>query len=96
MGHMRYLLGLRPHEAPSLAGHLDETENALVGLLGRPLFLSALALVTGGSRERAGAAVPAVAALYRRLADEHAARRRAVGLASDDSPLAAFVGEFSA
>jgi hypothetical protein len=93
IGHMRYLLGKRPHEATSIRDHLDEVENAAVGLLGSPIFLSALALITAGSRSAAGAAVPRVTALYRRFADEHAARRRAAGIASEASPLEAFVRE---
>jgi len=96
IGHMRYLLGQRPHEATALRDHLDEVENAAVGLLGSPLFISSLALVTGGSRAEAGAAVPRVVALYRRFADEHAARRRAAGIASETSPLEAFVRELEA
>jgi len=96
IGHMRYLLGQRPHEATAIRDHLDEVENAAVGLLAAPVFIAALALVTGGSRAEAGAAVPRVASLYRRFADEHAARRRAAGLASDKSPLEAFVRAFEA
>jgi hypothetical protein len=96
IGHMQYLLAQRPHERTSLAGHLDEVENATVGLLAAPVFLSALALVTAGSRDGAGAALPRVVALYRRFADEHAARRRAAGIESDDSPLERFVGELEA
>ncbi|MAG33874.1 MAG: hypothetical protein CL908_23585 [Deltaproteobacteria bacterium] len=96
IGHMEFLLGTRPHEAASLREHLDEVENAAVGLLAAPIFLSSLALVTAGSRDEAGAAVPQVTALYRRFADEHAARRRAAGIASDQSPLEAFVRELEA
>ena len=96
VGHMQYLLSKRPHEAAALSGHLDEVENALVGLLGGSLFISTLALVTAGDRERAGAAVPRVTALYRVMADEHAARRRAAGIASAASPLEAFVRELEA
>ncbi len=91
--HMAYLLDLRPHEAVGLAEHLDEVENALVGLLAAPIFFSATALVTAGSREEASNAIPQVVALYRRFADEHARRRQAAGIASDASPLRAFVGE---
>jgi sensor domain CHASE-containing protein len=75
---------------------LDEVENTVVGLLAAPIFISSLALITGGSRSEAGAAVPQVTALYRRFADEHAARRRAAGIGSEASPLAAFVGELEA
>ena len=95
MGHMRYLLAVRPHEATSLTDHLDEVENEAVGLLGSPLLLSALALVTAGSREAAGAAVDRVAALYALFAREHAQRRAAVGLESEQSPLLAFAREFA-
>jgi hypothetical protein len=93
---MQYLLEQRPHEAVSLGGHLDEVENALVGLLASPIFLSTLALVTAGSRSEAGAAVPQVTALYRQFADEHAERRKAAGIASEESPLEAFVREMEA
>ncbi len=96
IGHMRYLLGIRPHEATSLRNHLDEVENATIGLLGAPIFISSLALITAGSRAGAGAAVPQVTALYRRFADEHAARRAAAGIASEASPLEAFVRELEA
>jgi len=96
IGHMRYLLEQRPHEAIGIAGHLDEVENALVGLLAAPIFISSLALITAGSRKEAGAAVPQVTALYRRFADEHAERRRAAGIASESSPLEAFVQELEA
>jgi len=96
IGHMRYLVAQRPHEATAIRGHLDEVENSAVGLLAAPIFVASLALVTGGSRAEAGAAVPRVALLYRRFADEHAARRRAAGIASDKSPLEAFVREFEA
>lgn len=96
IGHMRYLLGERPHEATAIAGHLDEVENSLIGLLTAPIFIAPLALVTGGSRAEAGAAVPRVAALYRRFAEEHAARRRVAGIASERSPLEAFVRAFEA
>ena len=96
IGHMRYLIGMRPHEATGIGGHLDEVENAAVGLLGAPIFISTLALITAGSRKEAGAAVPRVAALYRRFADEHAARRCAAGIASEASPLEAFVRELEA
>jgi len=73
IGHMRYLLEQRPHEAIGIAGHLDEVENALVGLLAAPIFIS-----------------------NRRFADEHAERRRAAGIASESSPLEAFVQELEA
>lgn len=96
LGHMRYLISKRPHEAEAIRGHLDEVENTAVGLLSAPIFVSTLALLTGGSRAEAAAAIPRVAALYRRFADEHAARRRAAGIASDKSPLEAFVREFEA
>ena len=96
IGHVRYLLGQRPHEAAALSGHLDEVENSLVGLLGGSIFISTLALLTAGTREAAGAAVPEVTALYRRLADEHGARRRAAGIGSESSPLDAFVRELEA
>jgi hypothetical protein len=96
IGHMQYLLERRPHEATSLTGHLDEVENALVGLLAAPIFISTLALITAGSRSKAGAAVPQVTALYRLLSDEHGARRRAAGIASEASPLEAFVREMEA
>jgi hypothetical protein len=96
IGHMRYLLEQRPHEAIGIAGHLDEVENTLVGLLAAPIFISTLALITAGSRNEAGAAVPQVTALYRRFADEHAERRRAAGIASESSPLEAFVRELEA
>ncbi|MBJ19199.1 MAG: hypothetical protein GY910_25440 [bacterium] len=93
IGHIQYLLGQRPHEATSLRDHLDEVESALVGLLAAPIFISTLALITAGSRSEAGNAVPAVTALYRCLADEHGARRRAAGIESESSPLEAFVQE---
>ncbi len=93
IGHMNYLLDQRPHEQTSLSGHLDEAENALVGLLAAPIFISTLALLTAGSRAGASKAIPEVTALYRRFADEHAERRRAAGIASEESPLQAFVRE---
>jgi hypothetical protein len=96
IGHMQYLLELRPHEQTSLSGHLDEVENSAVGLLAAPAMISPLALITAGSRGGAGDAVPQVIALYRRFANEHAARRRAAGIASEDSPLEAFVRELEA
>jgi hypothetical protein len=96
IGHMQYLLERRPHEATSLRGHLDEVENTLVGLLAAPIFISTLALITAGSRSEAGDAVPVVTALYRRLSDEHGARRRAAGIGSEASPLEAFVREMEA
>jgi hypothetical protein len=73
IGHTQYLLAHRPHEATGLVGHLDEVENALIGLLAAPIFVSTLALLTAGNREDAAAAVPRVSALYRRFAAEHAA-----------------------
>ncbi len=94
--HMKYLLAERPHEVTSLVEHLDETENAAVGLLASPIFISTLALITAGSREAAAKGVPNVVALYRRFADEHAARRLAAGIPSNDSPLEAFVRELEA
>jgi hypothetical protein len=96
IGHMRYLLTVRPHEATALAGHLDEVENAAVGLLAEPIFFSALALVTAGSREKAEQAVPRVHDLYRRFAQENQQRRTAAGVASDASPLLGFVRELGA
>ncbi|MCP5059442.1 MAG: hypothetical protein GY937_22285 [bacterium] len=96
IGHMQYLIEQRPHVATGIRDHVDEVENTLVGLLGSPLFFSNLALLTAGSRDEAGAAVPQVTALYRRFADEHAARRRASGIASETSPLEAFVSELEA
>ncbi|MCP3986495.1 MAG: hypothetical protein GY723_19100 [bacterium] len=96
IGHMQYLIEQRPHVATGLRDHLDEVENTLVGLLGSPLFFSNLALLTAGSRSEAGAAVPQVTALFRRFADEHAARRRVSGIASEKSPLEAFVSELEA
>ena len=94
--HMKYLLGERPHEAASLAGHLDEVENSLVGYLASPMCFSAVALVTAGSRKGAADAVPQVTALYRRFSDEHQQRRQAAGIAGDASPLEAFVSELEA
>ena len=96
-GQVRYLLGVRPHEAPGLSEHLDEIENLLVGLLGSPLLFSALALVTGGSRESAASASTDVAGLYARFAREHEARRAATGLLDPDqkSPLAVFAEELA-
>ncbi|MFQ5512930.1 MAG: hypothetical protein ACE5FG_00720 [Myxococcota bacterium] len=91
MGHVRYLLEARPHEAVGLGAHLDEVENAALGLLGAPLFFSALALVTAGERKRAPDAVPRIAALYGRFVEEHQGRRRAVGLGGGASPLARWV-----
>ncbi len=93
IGHMQYLLKERPHEAPSLTGHLDEVENALVGYLASPMFFSAIALVTAGQRDKAPDAAPQVIALYRRFADEQRERRRSAGIGSDSSPLEAFVSE---
>ncbi len=93
IGHMRSLLATRPHEVTSIGDHLDEVENAVVGLLGAPIFFSALALITAGTRSEAGAAVPQLTVLYRSFADEHAARRGAAGIASEESPLDAFVRE---
>jgi hypothetical protein len=90
-GHMRYLLSVRPHEAPAIASHVDEVENMAVGLLGAPIFFSSLALVTGGSRKKAANAIPRVVALYRAFAEEHLGRRQAVGLGTEGSPLAAFL-----
>jgi len=96
IGHMQYLLEQRPHEAAGIGGHLDEVENALVGLLAAPIFISTLALTTAGKRSDAGAAVPAVISVYRRFYEEHAARRRAAGIASEASPLDDFVRELEA
>jgi hypothetical protein len=91
--HLRYLLAARPHEKTGLADHLCEVEGLVIGLLGSPLFFSSLAVITGGGREQATAAVPRVVRLYRRLADEHLARCRAVGLerAPERAPIEAFV-----
>ncbi len=89
--HIRYLLNERPHEQQSLTDHLHEIENLLIGLLGSPLPFSALALLSGGSRERASAAVPEVVRLYRTLAGEHSARCAAAGLSSGPGPLSTFV-----
>jgi hypothetical protein len=88
---MRYLLSVRPHEAPAIASHLDEVENMAVGLLGAPIFFSCLALVTGGSRAKAGDAIPRVVALYRAFVEEHLSRRHAAGLGTEGSPLASFL-----
>lgn len=96
IGHMRYLIATRPHEATAIANHLDEVENSAVGLLGAPIFISSLALITAGNRAGAAAAVPRVMALYRRFANEHAARRRAAGLWSEHSPIEAFVRSLEA
>jgi hypothetical protein len=79
-----------------LKGHVDEVENALVGYLASPIFFSALALVTAGSREGAADAVPQVSALYRKFTDEHLERRNAAGIGSDSSPLQALVSELEA
>jgi hypothetical protein len=94
-GHIRYLLGVRPHEKAALSDHLTEMEGLLIGLLGDPLFFSALAVMTGGGRDKAAAATGGVVRLYRVLCDEHLARCRAVGLERPEgrSPLAAFVRE---
>jgi hypothetical protein len=93
-GHIRYLLAERPHEQEGISGHLDELENLAVGLLGAPLTISPLALVTAGNRKEAGSAVSQVAHLYRTFADEHVARRNAAGLPTSASPLAAFARDF--
>lgn len=93
---MQFLLEQRPHEALSFQGHLGEVENALVGLLAAPLFISTLALITAGSRSAAGGAIRAATVLYRHLADEHAARRRTAGIGNEASPLEAFVRELEA
>ena len=94
--HVRYLLSVRPHEAIALGEHLDEVENATVGLLCAPLTISALAVVTAGGREAASSAIPTLTALYRRFSDEHAARRHAAGIPSAKSPLEAFVQRLEA
>ena len=93
LAHMRYLLAERPHERTSLSGHLDAIENLVVGYLGAPLTFSVLALVCGGERDAAAAAVPQVVHLYRTFADEHLARRNAAGLAGEpgQSPLLGFL-----
>ena len=98
IGHMHFLLDVRPHERRSLVDHLDEIENLAVGLLGSPLFFSTLCLVTGGGREGAVPAVPRVVRLYRLFADEHLARRAAAGLEEDlqPSPLARFARDLEA
>jgi hypothetical protein len=94
--HMQYLLNERPHEATGLKGHLDEVENALIGYLASPICISALALVTAGSRQKAVDALPRVTALYRRFANEHRERRNAAGIGNDSSPLQAFVTDLEA
>ncbi len=92
----RYLLGQRPHERASLAGHLDGFENMVIGYLGSPLAYSALAVVAGGSRAGAAKAAPRVARLYAAFGTEHAARRRRTGVVSEaQSPLARFVDGLS-
>lgn len=96
IGHMQYLIEKRPHEATALTDHLDDVENSLVVLLASPIFFSTIALLTAGSRSEAGKAVPQVTALYRRFADEHAARRRVSGIASENSPLETFIRELEA
>jgi hypothetical protein len=100
VGHGRYLLGVRPHEEITLSGHLAEIEALTVGLLGSPLLLSALALVTARSREGAAGAMSRVVALYAAFAAEHLARRRAAGLgvggADPRSPLQDFVRDLQA
>jgi hypothetical protein len=97
VGHVRYLLRERPHEATALVGHLEGVENLLVGLLGSPLLFSALAVATSGDREGAAAAVPTVVRLYRTFGDEHRARRMASGLESEEKgPLAQFLDELEA
>ncbi len=96
IGHMRYLLAERPHEAVSIGDHLDEVENAAIAVLAAPIFISSLALITAGSRDEAESGLPRVVALYRRFADEHSERRHAVGIGNDESPLEAFVKELEA
>jgi hypothetical protein len=90
--HIRYLLGARPHERINLAGHLDGVENLMVGLLGAPIFFSALCVAAAGGRESARAAIPLIERLYRRFVEEHLERRSAAGLGDEgESPLLAFV-----
>lgn len=97
-GHIRYLLGVRPHEKAALSDHLTEMEGLLIGLLGDSQLFSALAVATGGGRGKATEATTQVVKLYRLLCDEHLARCRAVGLDRPEgrSPLAAFVREIEA
>ena len=93
IGHVRFLLDERPHEGAALIGRLEEIEKLAVRWLASPLLFSALAVVTGGSREKANASVSRVFALYRAFAEEHVARCEFAGLAreSGSSPLVAFV-----
>ena len=57
------------------------------------MFISALALVTAGSRKQAPDALPQVTALYRKFATEHQERRNAAGIGSNSSPLQAFMAD---
>jgi hypothetical protein len=93
VAHIRYLLAERSHERINLAGHLDGVENLMVGLLGAPIFFSALCVADAGDRALARAAVPRTERLYQALADEHLARREACGIGAEESPVGAFIRE---
>ena len=78
--HLRCLLAARPHEAPGIAGHLEEMEHLLVGVLGSRRLPAALAVLSAGGREKAGRAMSEVRGLYEVFLREHLGRRAAAGL----------------
>ncbi len=78
--HLRHLLAVRPHEAPGIAGHLEEMEQLLVGVLGSRFLPAALAVVSAGGRRAAPEALPEVRRLYETLRVQHLERCRAAGL----------------
>lgn len=91
--HLRAMLSSRPHEAPTLLGHLEEMEHLLVGVLGSRYLVGALAVLRAGGRAGAGAAVPEVRRLFEAFHREHLARCRAAGLPerSESRPLGALL-----
>jgi hypothetical protein len=83
--HVRGLLRVRPNEAHTLNGHLDEVENGWVGLAGAREFVEPLVLLSGGFAP--------VRSLYERAAREHFERCRAAGLGDrrERSPIPRFL-----
>jgi hypothetical protein len=83
--NVRTHLRARPQQAETLAEHLEQCENALVGALGAAEMIEPLVLVSG--------AFAPVAAFYARAADEYFRRCAAAGLGDrrDASPLTPFL-----
>ncbi|HEY6419397.1 MAG TPA: hypothetical protein VIX59_10365 [Candidatus Binataceae bacterium] len=81
-GQLRYHLKHRPDEASGMQGYCDDSEHAMVGLLGSPELLEPLIIIAGGGleKEQVSAGRAPTAKLIKLIVREYLERLEAAGV----------------